>query len=108
MFLYMNGTQRASSSNIPNWDNVAFESIAIGNTFNNTGSDNSSTFNGEISQVHISKKALYWNAFTPSRDLYPADITSSLFFLGPNADDLVSGTNLDVSSPGVTRSAFYF
>ena len=80
IFLYLNGTQRATSSSIPVWDNVIFESIAIGNSYNNSGGDTSTTFNGEISQLHISKKALYWSNFTPSKDLYPTDISSSMFF----------------------------
>jgi len=52
-------------------------------------------FEGKLSQVKISSRAVYSSNFTPAQDLTPSPSDSSvLFFLGANGIDTVSGITL--------------
>lgn len=99
--LYIDGTSCATSTTMPNLSNVIFDNISIGNAWNATGPEQNSTFDGLISQVHISKKVLYSANFSAPLGLYPSDISSTIFYLGNNYNDIITGKSLRVGNPSI-------
>ena len=99
--LYINGTNCASSTTMPNLSSVIFDNISIGNAWDATGIEQTSTFDGLISQVHISKKVLYSANFIPQFGLYPSDISSAIFYLSNNYNDVITGKSLRVGNPSI-------
>ena len=91
-YIYTNGVSFTGTSNL-NLSSIIPSSIQIGN----------SSFNGYISQVHVSKRVLYSTNFTPQISLFPIDITTSIFLLSSNGIstnsdivDIITGNKLGV------------
>ena len=99
IILYINGINCASSTIMPDLSNVIFDNISIGNAWNASGTEQTRTFDGLISQVHISKKVLYSSNFISQFGLYPSDISSTIFYLGNNYNDIITGKSLRIGNP---------
>jgi hypothetical protein len=104
--VYQNGASTGSNT-VQNYNSMRFNTIGIGVDYNaSTHQTYSSFFDGDISQVHVSRRALYTSAFTPKQNLFPADISQSMFFLGTNGYDFVSGRSLDIGTSTTPRNVF--